>query len=85
MIYAHAPRGSTVYLLGPYNVPLDPLDYQTTQTYAREATPEKVQQSEAQIIVYSDASPFITLRDSDLARAGVRQREIAIREVLQQE
>jgi hypothetical protein len=31
-------------------------------------------------VIYAHA-----LRDSDLARAGVRQREIAIREVLQQE
>jgi len=83
-MYDHVPRGSTVYLLGPYNVPLDPLDYRTTQTYAREATVEQVRQSEAQIIVYSDASPFVTLRDPDLASAGDRRREIAIRDVLQQ-
>ncbi len=84
-MYAHVPRGATVYLLGPYNVPLDPLDYQTTQTYAREATADTVRQSEAQIIVYSDASPFVTLRDPDLASARSRQRETAIRDLLQQD
>lgn len=82
-IYAHVPRGSKVYLIGPYNVPLDPLDYAIHQTFAREADPEDVQQSDAQIIVYSDAYPWIVLRDRSLSSPEAITREEGIREALQ--
>ena len=38
-VYAHVPRGARVHLSGPYNVPLDPADYTTTQTYIDDFTP----------------------------------------------
>ena len=65
-VYQHVPKGSRVYLLGPYNVPLDPLDYETRQTYGGEATAEDVRHADAQIIVYSEAYPFAALRDPAL-------------------
>jgi MFS family permease len=79
-IYEHVPHGSQVYLLGPYNVPLDPLDYQITQTFKGEATPDDVRQSKAQIIVYSDAAPFVTQRAPSLTddpAAVAAEKEIA--------
>ena len=30
-IYQHVPRGSTVHVLEPYNVPVDPLDYRVSE------------------------------------------------------
>ena len=81
-VYAHVPRGSSVYLLGPYNVPLDPLDYTIRQTYAREAGPADVQQSDAQIIVYSDAFPWSVFRDPSLSPQDAIDREEGIRDVL---
>ena len=81
-IYTHVPRDSKVYLLGPYNVPLDPLDYRVRQTYGQEATPEKVRDSNAQIIVYSDAVPFLTLRDTALSKPQTIQTERGIQRVL---
>ena len=33
-IYNHIPRGTSVYLLGSYNVPLAPADYPTAQSFA---------------------------------------------------
>ena len=79
-IYEHVPRGTRVYLLGPYNVPLDPLDYKIRQTYAREAKPDDIRESKVPIIVYSDAYPFLVLRDpalsKDFPNAPDREREI---------
>ena len=84
-IYEHVPRGSRVLLLEPYNVPLDPLDYRTTYSFAAERTPEQVQRAKAQIIVYSDAYPHAVLRDR--ARSDERSiaREEGIRAVLRDE
>jgi len=84
-IYAHVPRGTTVHLLGPYNVPLDPLDYATTQSFDRSAGLEAVQRADTQIIVTSDARPFVALRDPALASDAVRAQERKIREILQTE
>src|SRR5690606_9090433 len=38
-VYEHLPRGAHVHLSAPYNVPLDPADYTTTQTYIDDFTP----------------------------------------------
>lgn len=81
-IEEHVPRGSRVFLLGPYNVPLDPMHYTVTQTYAREARPEGVRESDAQIIVYSDASPHVILRNEALSAQRYVDREKGIRDVL---
>lgn len=81
-IYAHVPRGTPIYLLGPYNVPLDPLDYAITQTYAAEAGPDAVRASAAPIIVYSDAYPFAVLRDPRVSSPRAIAREEAIRDLL---
>jgi len=83
-IYAHVPRGATVYLLGAYNVPLDAPDYWTHQTYKGGATLEQVQAETAQIIVYSDAGPFTTLRVPSLSDdyPGAVETERAIKAYL---
>jgi hypothetical protein len=81
-IYAHVPRGSTVHLFGSYNVPLDPLDYRTTQTFDRQEGLERLLKGEEQIVVYSDARPFIILRDPALASDRDRAREAEITRVL---
>lgn len=79
-IYAHVPRQTSVYLLGPYNVPLDPLDYHVTQTFGGEARPEQLDPARlpGAVIVYSDSYPFVTLRDTRLASADAIARERAI-------
>lgn len=84
-IYEHVPRGTAVYLLGPYNVPLDPLDYNIEQTYAREAGAKRVRNTDAPLIVYSDAYPYITLRDRSLSNAKAIAREEDIRALLASE
>lgn len=84
-IYAHIPRGTSIYLLEPYNVPLDPLDYTLTQTFGGEAGPEQVQASTAQVIVYSDTFPMLVLRDASLSSDWEIAREEGIRQVLANE
>jgi hypothetical protein len=81
-IYTHVPRGTSIYLLGPYNVPLDPLDYRITQTYAAEAGPEAVRNTTATLIVYSDAYPFVVLRDWRVSSPRAIAREEAICDLL---
>ncbi len=56
-------RAATVHLLEPYNVPIDPLDYRVSQSFAREVTPKQLRRMNVQVIVYSDAYPFLVLRD----------------------
>lgn len=84
-VYDHVPRGSSVYLLEPYNVPLDPLDYSTVQTYAHQATADEVRQSTAQIIIYSDTLSFLALRDPALSDTADRAYEQDIQDVLASE
>ncbi|MBN1680496.1 MAG: glycosyltransferase family 39 protein [Anaerolineae bacterium] len=81
-IYEHVPRGASVYLLGAYNVPVDPLDYRISQTYKGGAGPGNVRQSDVQIIVYSDAAPFLILRDRTLSSDAAITREEQIQRVL---
>ena len=81
-IYAHVPRGSTVHLFGSYNVPLDPLDYRTTQTFDRQEGLDRLLKRQDQIVVYSDARPFVILRDPALASDQDRAREAQIARVL---
>jgi len=84
-VYEHVPRGSSVYVLGPYNVPLDPLDYTIRQTYGGEAGPLDVQQATEQIIVYSDAYPWSVQRETSSEFQADRDREDGIRDVLDSE
>jgi len=84
-IYEHVPRGSRVLLLEPYNVPLDPLDYETAYTFAGERTPEQVQRARAQIIVYADAFPHAVLRDRARSDEASIAREEGIRAILRDE
>jgi len=84
-IYQHVPRGSRVLLLEPYNVPLDPLDYETVYSFAGERTPEQVQRARAQIIVYSAAYPHAVLRDRARSDEMSIAREEGIRAVLRDE
>ncbi len=81
-VYAHIPRGSSIYLLGPYNVPIDPLDYQIRQTYGGEATNEQVSQAGEEIIIYSDAYPLSALRNTSLSDPIDIARERAIQHTL---
>jgi 4-amino-4-deoxy-L-arabinose transferase-like glycosyltransferase len=84
-LYQHVPRGSTVHVLEPYNVPVDPLDYRVSVTFAREVGPRALSRMKAQVIVYSDAYPFLVLRDPALSSAnGIAQAE-AIRDILETE
>jgi hypothetical protein len=64
-IYAHLPRDTAVHLLGSYNVPLDPLDYPTLQTYGAQTSLDDPLW-DTPIIVYSDAYPQSVLRDPSL-------------------
>jgi hypothetical protein len=84
-IYAHIPRGTAIHVLEPYNVPLDPLDYQVTISYAREVGPDRLREVRVPIIVYSDAYPFLVLRDPALSSEKGMTREKAIREILETE
>jgi hypothetical protein len=81
-VYDHVPRGTNIYLLGPYNVPLDPLDYPTRQTYGGEASPDQVRRAAELIIVYSGSSAATALREPALGDPAARARETAIRQVL---
>jgi hypothetical protein len=64
-IYQHIPKGTGIHLLGSYNVPLDPLDYPTEQTYSAAAKPDDPLWNSA-LIVYSDATLYAILRDPAL-------------------
>jgi hypothetical protein len=64
-IYQHVPKGTTVHLLSSYNVPLDPLDYRATNTYAIAVKADDPLWN-SPIIVYSDAGPFAVRRDPAL-------------------
>ncbi len=55
-VYDHIPRGANIHLSAPYNVPLDPADYTTTQTYIDDFTPPDVLREQgAQYVILSDA------------------------------
>lgn len=56
-IYDHVPQGSHIHLQGPYNIPLDPALYSTSQTYALAfPNPSKLVATEgAEYLVLSDA------------------------------
>jgi hypothetical protein len=64
-VYQHIPKGTDVHLLGSYNVPLDPLDYPTEQTYSVAVKPDNPLWNSA-VIIYSDATQYAILRDSAL-------------------
>ncbi|HVO69263.1 MAG TPA: hypothetical protein VMT24_04410, partial [Aggregatilineaceae bacterium] len=81
-IYAHVPRGATVHLFGSYNVPLDPLDYQIFQAFDRQESLNRLLKAREQFVVYSDARPFVILRDPALASDQDRAREAEIDQVL---
>jgi 4-amino-4-deoxy-L-arabinose transferase-like glycosyltransferase len=84
-LYQHVPRGSSVHILEPYNVPVDPLDYRVSESFARQVEPEQLQETRVQVIVYSDAYPWIVLRDPALSSARGIARETAIRDILEAE
>ncbi len=55
-VYEHIPRGAHVHLSAPYNVPLDPADYTSTQTYIDDLTPpETLRDQGADYVILSDA------------------------------
>lgn len=55
-VYAHVPHGAHVHLSAPYNVPLDPADYTTTQTYIDDFTSiDAMRDSGADYLILSDA------------------------------
>lgn len=55
-VYEHLPRGAHVHLSAPYNVPLDPADYVTTQTYIDDFTPpDALREQGADYVILSDA------------------------------
>ncbi|HVO43202.1 MAG TPA: glycosyltransferase family 39 protein [Aggregatilineales bacterium] len=64
-IYQHIPKGTTIHLLGSYNVPLDPMDYAVKQTYSNEPDDALVPADSA-VIVYSDAFDWVVQRDPSL-------------------
>ncbi len=82
-LYQHVPRGSTVHLLEPYNVPVDPLDYRVSQSFAREVGPKQLSGMNVQVIIYSDAYPFLVLRDPALSSAKTITREEELRDILE--
>jgi hypothetical protein len=66
-IYQHIPKGTAIHLLGSYNVPLDPMDYAVQQTYSFEQQPgDQLVPTDSPIIVYSDATSWVVLRDPSL-------------------
>src|SRR5262249_44002142 len=66
-IYQHIPKGTDIHLLGSYNVPLDPLDYVTQQTYSSGigVKPDDPLWNSS-VIVYSDSAAYAVMRDSRL-------------------
>ncbi|MBN1564475.1 MAG: glycosyltransferase family 39 protein [Anaerolineae bacterium] len=84
-IYANIPRGTRIHLLGAYNVPIDPLDYQVQQTYKHGVLPRQLAETDIPIMVYSDAGPFVTLRDPSLSPDQFVAVEEGVRDLLENE
>lgn len=73
-VYEHVPRGQTIYLNGPYNVPLDGSDYPTIQTFGGEKLPsaDDLRASGATYMILSDAYTFDLLRSWEVVPAAYR-------------
>ena len=84
-IYANIPRGTRIHLLGAYNVPIDPLDYKVNQTFKNKVLPHQIQETNIPIVVYSDAGPFVTLREPSLSADSFVAREEGVRDLLENE
>jgi hypothetical protein len=66
-IYQHIPRGTTISLVGSYNVPLDPKDYTAQPQFGIAAADGTLVPTNAPIVVYSDSIAWTTLRDPQLS------------------
>jgi 4-amino-4-deoxy-L-arabinose transferase-like glycosyltransferase len=69
-IHQRIPQNTPVHLLGSYNVPLDPLNYPTNQTFGGVAAQDDPLW-DSSVIVYSDAYPHAILRDATLTEDPV--------------
>ena len=66
-------------------MPVDPLDYPVSVSFAREVGPRALSRMKALVIIYSDAYPFLILRDPALSSADGIAWEEAIRDILETE
>lgn len=73
-VYEHVPRGSQIALVGSYNVPLDPMDYQTTQSYVEIVDLDNLQEQGAEYAIISDAFWHDVLRSGVYARPELVER-----------
>jgi hypothetical protein len=74
-IYEHLPRGSTVHLNGPYNVPLDAADYTWTQNYAADLVSlEELRNQNVDYMILSDAWYYDTLRSGEIVPEDYHQQ-----------
>ncbi|MBN1287951.1 MAG: hypothetical protein JXB47_21310 [Anaerolineae bacterium] len=59
-VWAHVRPGVQVHLVGPYNVPLDPARYPTTQDFGHAyQPPDAVREAGASVVIVSDAVTFL--------------------------
>jgi hypothetical protein len=59
-VYAHVRPGEHVHLVGPYNVPLDPAAYTTSQDFGHDyQAPEAIRAAGTSVVIVSDARSFL--------------------------
>lgn len=78
-IYAHIPAGTHIHLAGPYNVPLDAADYQTSQTFRHDYRPLKIISAAqgAIVLVVSDNTAFLYASADKWIPADFAEKQIA--------
>ncbi len=86
-IYDNLPPGSRLYLVGAYNVPLDPQLYPSAQTFGsgQDLPPlDTLRASGFEYLVFSDAILHDVARSSELSSADYLARDQAMLEALNQ-
>lgn len=73
-IYEHIPLGASIALVGSYNVPLDPMDYDTVQTYIEIVDFDELRQQGAEYAVISDAFWHDVMRSGRYANPELLER-----------
>ncbi len=82
-VYEHLPPGSTIFLNGPYNVPLDAADYPSEQVFGGYAeSAEDVLATGADYMIFSDAWLFDLVRSWEIVPDTVVQSALDYRDSL---
>ncbi|PJF40918.1 MAG: phospholipid carrier-dependent glycosyltransferase [Chloroflexi bacterium] len=84
-VYQHLPAGSRIQLSGPYNVPLDPADYQWTQTVASDLiTLDELREMQVDYVILSDAWYINNFRADEIVPQSYRDELQAHLDLLRQ-